>query len=88
MVALDSAKKGGVYIFYTRDDWLLKTHTCKKWNAQNWGLAMTLTREAAKLPGEAVAYRHCYISQALLAGVSVQVVEKNCGTRMEMISKH
>ncbi len=72
------------------DDWLVKTKTGRKWTARSWGLAMTQTREAAELPNEAVAYsmRHYYISRALLAGVSVQVIEKNCGTSMEMISKH
>jgi hypothetical protein len=61
----------------------------KQWTAPIWGTQMLAIRKAANLPRETVAYslRHYYISKALLASVSVQLIEKNCGTSMEMITK-
>ncbi len=71
------------------DEYLLLTDQGIPWVATTWGKAMIRSRQAAQLPSETVVYslRHYYISRALLAGVSIQVIEKNCGTSMEMIAK-
>lgn len=45
---------------------------------------------AAKLPAETVFYslRHYHISKAIMAGVSLLAIAKNCGTSVAMIEKH
>ena len=75
--------------FRNHDDYVFQ-HKGKKWNSLSWGHAMREAKENASLPAETVVYslRHYYISRALLAGVSAQIIERNCGTSMDMISKY
>ncbi len=60
------------------------------WTKSTQCRPMTAAVIAAKLPRESTfyAFRHTYISRALLAGINIQVIAENCGTSIRMIEKH
>jgi len=72
------------------DAFLLTQDNGKAWGKSNYERGFRMARKQARLPDEAVLYslRHYYISKALLAGISIQVVAENCGTSVRMIEKH
>lgn len=69
---------------------LLMSHEGAHWKHGQQQPPMKNAVRVAKLPAETVFYslRHYYISKAVLAGVSLLAVAKNCGTSVVMIEKH
>lgn len=60
------------------------------WNDKDHVRPMRAAVEAASLPADTVLYslRHTYASQALMAGMNVQLLAENLGTSVAMIEKH
>ncbi|ALJ35161.1 site-specific integrase [Azospirillum brasilense] len=60
------------------------------WNKDDHQRPMSSAVRAAKLPTDTVFYslRHTYASQALMAGMNVQLLAENLGTSVGMIEKH
>ena len=64
-------------------------------NGEAWGKnvyrrSMLEAKKKTKMPDDfdLYAFRHYYISKALLAGIQAQVIAENCGTSVGMIEKH
>lgn len=76
------------------DEWMLSTEKAGQWHARKWGKQIKSACMAAGFDADTikqtVAYslRHYYISRALLAGVSINIVARRCGTSVEIIVKH
>jgi len=62
----------------------------ERWGEKDHYRLFKQAAEWASLPDKSVFYclRHYYISKALLARVSPQVIAENCGTSVKMIEKH
>jgi len=62
----------------------------EQWGEKDHYRRFKQASEESSLPDKSVFYclRHYYISKALLARVSPQVIAENCGTSVKMIEKH
>ncbi len=82
------------FIRYTKDKLpkaiLIPKDDGTRWDKNHQQVPMQQAVIAAKLPAGTVFYtlRHTHISRACVAGVQLQVLAENCGTSVEMITKH
>jgi site-specific recombinase XerD len=69
---------------------LLPKDNGEPWGKNGYTRLMNATKIKAKMPADfdMYAFRHYYISKALLAGIQAQVIAENCGTSVRMIEKH
>lgn len=71
-------------------DDLLFTNSGKKWQHYDWSTRVRKSAEAACLPSGVVMYtlRHCWITDAIVAGMDLLTVARLAGTSLSMIQKH
>lgn len=69
---------------------LLPSDVGRMWFRNVWGLRMKDVRKKAKLPHDTVLYslRHYHISRALIAGVPMIAIARNCGTSVKMLEQN
>jgi len=72
------------------DGWLLVSDTGNQWGEREHTHKMERVVKKAKLPEGSCFYslRHAYISHALMSGINVHLLAKNCGNSPTIIEKN